>query len=218
MDQETLLKQTVAEYMGKDSSSITAETSLVGGRMAGSMALAQLTAAIRRRMGVRNEKIYAAKTYGDLEAIILGKALTPGASVATEAPAAPQDMLCSSASLGTGLSCGVDIELVENLATVADYWSDPFYQAHFAKAEIAYCIVQEHPRMHFAARWAAKEALRKSDASLMRVPMDMIEILSDAQGKPFVCLLVDGERKRLSHAVSLTHTAQLAAAIAVCIK
>jgi 4'-phosphopantetheinyl transferase superfamily len=61
------------------------------------------------------------------------------------------------------ITCGVDIEMVVSLPVVADYWSDAFYCATFTPAEIAYCLLQDQPLVHFAAHWCAKEALKKCD-------------------------------------------------------
>ena len=61
------------------------------------------------------------------------------------------------------LACGIDIERVDAMPVTDDYWEHEFYKESFSKDEIAYCLLQENPRMHFAARWCAKEALVKCD-------------------------------------------------------
>ena len=66
------------------------------------------------------------------------------------------------------LACGIDIERVDAMPVTDDYWEHEFYKESFSKDEIAYCLLQENPRMHFAARWCAKEALVKCDPALQR--------------------------------------------------
>ena len=96
--------------------------------------------------------------------------------------------------------------MIEHLPRVADYWEDPFYRDHFAPAEIAYCQLQETPALHFAARWCAKEALRKCDGAFLSTAMKDIEVVADETGAPFLVYHAGGGTRRLPHAVSLSHT------------
>ena len=76
-------------------------------------------------------------------------------------------ILSDSPSLASGLTCGIDIEMVDNLPVVPDYWEDKLFTTTFTTSEIAYCLLQANPPMHFAARWCAKEALKKCDISVL---------------------------------------------------
>lgn len=92
----------------------------------------------------------------------------------------------------------------------------------FTAAEVAYCERKRYPARHFAARFAAKEALFKAlgaDPSIGQSWCE-VEIHNEASGKPHV-LLHGGVKeladKRRVDAVllSLSHTAGLAAATVV---
>ena len=58
-----------------------------------------------------------------------------------------------------------------------DYWEHEFYKESFSKDEIAYCVLQENPRMHFAARWCAKEALVKCDPAFKGQSFATMEVV-----------------------------------------
>jgi holo-[acyl-carrier protein] synthase len=109
----------------------------------------------------------------------------------------------------------VDIESIAALPDAEDPWEDAFYQQTFAKSEIAYCLTQEAPRQHFAARWAAKEALKKCDPAYLRAEMSDLEVVVQPDGVPSLRLR-DGESSRkLPHALSLSHTDDFAVAMVV---
>jgi holo-[acyl-carrier protein] synthase len=89
----------------------------------------------------------------------------------------------------------------------------------FTPAEIAYCRSKRYPQQHFAARFAAKEALFKALASGKRGAMSWqeIEILVNDLGKPHVTL--SGAVKTYAETLgvktvfaSLSHTKEYAAA------
>src|SRR5579883_84174 len=112
-------------------------------------------------------------------------------------------------------SCGIDMEMIEKFPSVPDYWEDPFYSACFTPAEIAYCLMQEVPALHFAARWCAKEALKKCDPELLSEEMRDLEVVSGDSQAPFFHHRVDGKSRRLPHSVSLSHTPLAAIAIVI---
>ncbi len=98
----------------------------------------------------------------------------------------------------------------------------PFRAALFTPAEVAYCEAKRYPARHFAARFAAKEAVLKAlgaEGDIGRAWAE-IEVFNRASGEPGVCLHGGVEalaRTRRVRAVflSLSHTATLAAATAV---
>jgi phosphopantetheinyl transferase (holo-ACP synthase) len=105
--------------------------------------------------------------------------------------------------------------MVENLPAVLDYWEDPFYTTHFAPAEIAYCSLQSSPKIHFAARWSAKEALMKCDNAFLGEPMNTLELCRAADGQVSLARHRDGTVEALPHAVSISHSDTFAVAIVV---
>ena len=135
--------------------------SLHGRRGQGSIARAALDALIRRRVGLTARSVYTARTYGELEAeLVPGAASTTAPAISSPGPSGNGQSIAPPTGV---VQCGIDIELIDHLPRVADCWEDSFYRDHFAPAEIAYCLSQETPAVHFTARWCAKEALKKCD-------------------------------------------------------
>ncbi len=210
MEKDALLRDTVAGFLGVDANAIGPDFPL-SRKLAGSLARATLDAAIRRRVGVKSRAVYTARTYGELQAAILGDGSPVPSSAAaspppTEAPDLPTDD-------GEHAACGVDMELVEHLPAAEDYWEHEFYRANFTRAEIAYCLTREHPREHFAARWSAKEALKKCHPIAMSLDMNEIEVTLNESGAPTLRHVRDGTFSPLHYAVSMSHTPVAAALI-----
>ena len=157
---------------------------------------------------------YSARTLGELEHAVLGEGPVEPPGHQVDAGIERRGYL-QEFGLKTSLRCGLDIEAVSGFPAADDYWTNDFYQSNFSEAEIAYCAAQQNPPMHFAARWCAKEALKKCDGSFLSVAMARIEITLSMDGTPFLAHIVDGEPQRLPHAVSLSHTDSLAAALVV---
>ena len=92
----------------------------------------------------------------------------------------------------------------------------------FTPNEIAYCESKRRPAMHFAARFAAKEAFLKAMGTGWTGghKFSDIEVVNNAKGKPE--LFVHGKVKEFCEAhgvsgmeVSLTHIKDLASAVVV---
>jgi holo-[acyl-carrier protein] synthase len=211
MDAGTKLRKTVAEFFNVDEGQVGPSFSLQGCQ--GSIARAAFDAAIRRGVGLKSRAIYSARTFGELAADLgLGH---DGAS-ASSGPMSPHPNPPPQGGREpdlspAGASCGVDIELIEHLPVVADPWEDPFYRLHFSPSEIAYCVRQPEPLLHFAARWCAKEALKKCDRAFLAIEGKDIEVAHDEAGAPHLVHLA----RRLPHAVSLSHTPHAAVAMVV---
>jgi phosphopantetheine--protein transferase-like protein len=210
------LRKLVAQFFETDAASVGPDFPMAGPRMEGSVARYALDAAIRRRMGVKLPAVYVARTYADLEAGLGGQEVPQpgGPSTRTDplpAPAVPTGAQDYKASL----ACGIDIELVANLPVAADYWTHEFYSLRFTNAEIAYCTLQDTPLVHFAGRWCAKEALKKCDPRFLDVDMSEIEVVKNGGGDVALAHRTSGASRQLPHALSITHTPLLAAAIVV---
>ena len=178
----------------------------------GSFDRAKLAAVIERHLGKKVPAVYTAQTLRELEAVLFG------ADGATAAAAVGADLqrTANRASPVEGFRCGIDIEPVASMPSAIDYLSDPFYTATFTAAEIVYCAAQERPAMHFAARWCAKEALRKCDPGFAMADHTAIELVSDEDGSLFLRHRNGADDgMRLPHAVSVTHTPDMAAATVV---
>jgi phosphopantetheine--protein transferase-like protein len=212
MTQETL-RNTVAEFFQVDPGAVRPEFVLGGPRLSNSLARGHLDSAIRRRVGAKLALVHSARTYGELEAELLG-------APAPQSPASPDHSSNGASKVAIGsiavpainensrgvVQCGVDIELVENLPKAADYWEHEFYRTHFTGSEIAYCLMQENPPIHFAARWCAKEALKKCDGRFLKQEMTSIEVASSEGGAMVLRHIEGGSARLLPHALSISHT------------
>ena len=120
----------------------------------------------------------------------------------------------------TPLGLGIDLVEVARIRDLLTNHGDRFKERTFTAGEIAYCDSCADPAMHFAARFAAKEASAKAIGTglwAQGVDWKDFEVLRAESGKP--SLLLHGAAK--SHAqsqgvtsllISLTHTRELAMA------
>ncbi|MGB0911793.1 MAG: 4'-phosphopantetheinyl transferase superfamily protein [Nitrospirales bacterium] len=216
------LKQVVAELFEADLHAVNADFLLSTRRMQGSLARAKLDAAIRHRLGVKCRGVYSAQTYGELQEAVLGvssngaEADSASLNVRPVATAKPS-VISAENRIGSApvLSCGIDIEMVDSFPEVDDYWKDAFYTNSFSSVEIAYCLLQEHPRMHFAARWCAKEALKKCQPLYLHEEMNHFELLSRDEGPPIFQHFQQGTFVPIPFAVSISHTPYITVAMVV---
>jgi holo-[acyl-carrier protein] synthase len=85
----------------------------------------------------------------------------------------------------------------------------------FTINEIHYCEIKNTPKIHFAGKFAAKEAIIKALSNiLLDIPLNNIEILNDGQGKPYVKLLREFS-ENLIIKISISHTENIAMATAI---
>ena len=84
-----------------------------------------------------------------------------------------------------------------------------FYSKIFTPAEISYCRSKAFPPQHFAARFAAKEAVIKV-LSPQKIQHNQIEILNDEYGRPHVKLKNKKMSNRYIFKLSISHTKTIA--------
>lgn len=114
---------------------------------------------------------------------------------------------------------GVDIVEVKRVQDTIERWGDRFLQKVFTDREIQYCRAKKNPFPHFAARFAAKEAVGKALATGWSGGFRWkdVEIENEQSGKPNVLVhehvrtLLAGSRIFLS----LSHTTTTVVACAV---
>lgn len=116
---------------------------------------------------------------------------------------------------------GIDMVDIQRIATKLE--ANPLFKTHvFSENEVAYCEKQKKPAMHFAARWAVKEAYLKAFGVNFignhRLPE--IQTLQHDNGKPFIELsgrsLREFETSEFNRIhVSITHTDTSAVAVVV---
>jgi phosphopantetheine--protein transferase-like protein len=190
-----------------------------------SLGRATLDAKIRRRLGVKLDNLHTIRTVRELEAALAAK--QPGTSTPAPhsgplggvtqltLPSEPKFPQIASTQADLVLACGIDVELVSAMPEARDFWEETFYRTNFTSAEIAYCISQTNPSMHFAARWCAKEAFKKCFPVLVSKDMSTIEVARREDGSPYLRLL--GEQLSITStlALSLAHTEDWAVAIVI---
>jgi len=86
------------------------------------------------------------------------------------------------------IGIGIDIIEIERIKKSIDTLGDSFLNRIFTQNEIDYCIVKPNRYQHFAARFAAKEAIYKSLANEWKtgVTWKSIEITNEKNGLPVV--------------------------------
>jgi phosphopantetheine--protein transferase-like protein len=225
-DRREMLKAIVGELCEVEPAQIGPDFVLSSGRLRSSLGRATLDAKIRRRLGVKVENLHAARTFGELETAMASNQ-APMAAIGQNFPVVPPAKLAESdqpqkiprpaidVPADSGLSCGVDVEAISALPAAKDHWEDPFYRGNFTSAEIAYCISQPNPRMHFAGRWCAKEAFKKCIPAHLSLEMNQIEVAHTPAGTPFIQLLEAKSPTKPKVALSMTHNEEWAVAIVV---
>lgn len=128
-------------------------------------------------------------------------------------------MRVSGAVLGTG----IDIVENERIRESLERFGDRFRNRVFTPVEQAYCSAKPEPTLHYAARFAAKEAVSKAFGTGIGAQLGWLDIevyKEEGSGEPFVRLLGKGAdllqaRGGRAVLVSLSHTKAYAAASAV---
>ncbi len=117
---------------------------------------------------------------------------------------------------------GTDIVAVSRVAALMRNRGAAFLERWFTAGEIEYCSSKAMPPQHFAARFAAKEAVAKALPVIWDGPLPwrFIEIVNDPRGVPSVrlsgAILDAATRAGVSEiSVSLSHCNEYATAIAV---
>jgi len=116
-------------------------------------------------------------------------------------------------------SLGIDIIEVDRIREGMRRW--PQLAARlFTERERAYCEQKADPALHYAARFAAKEATAKAVGRWLR--WHEVEVLSDAHNRPLLQLV--GESAQVARIaegarllVSLSHCRDYAAAVVACV-
>jgi holo-[acyl-carrier protein] synthase len=120
------------------------------------------------------------------------------------------------------LGTGVDIVETARIQDSLDKFGERFLNRCFWPGEVAYCNGMKFPALHFAARFAAKEALSKAFGTGIghHLGWKDMEICKRDSGEPYAVL--HGKGQELARArgvtevfVSLTHSKDYAAANAV---
>jgi len=103
---------------------------------------------------------------------------------------------------------GVGIDIIEGSRVAAAFEGDDgrdLRDSLFTENEIAYCEAQHTPALHYAARWAAKEALIKAfgDDRVRGFYFKQMEVLNLPSGQPYFNL--HGVVKKFAEENKVTH-------------
>ncbi len=205
------LRAMIATMLMVPEAEVRPETSLAG--LNTSLGSARIRLGLKR-LGF-NAPAAPAATFGGLVAAVTGDGTSPvvptGSTTAARGVQAPG---AGAEGLGS-LQVGLDVEDIRALPEAADYWEHEFYSGTFARSEIAYAVVLAEPRVHLAGFWCAKEALRKCDSAFSRMELNQIAVAHDAGGRPYLTRMGPDGAQRLPHAVSISHTTEVATAVVV---
>lgn len=118
------------------------------------------------------------------------------------------------------VTCGIDMIEVNRIQESMERLGDKFATKVFTAKEILYCDSKKNMKyQHFAARFAAKEAIFKAMSDLLEDKYEIswtdVEILDDERGKPRVSFLSGKEYPIEQIDVSLSHLKEFAVASCV---
>ena len=105
------------------------------------------------------------------------------------------------------ICAGVDIETISRF-NESKITSRTFLNLCFTPLEQQYCLSKAKPAQHFAARFAAKEAVIKALSGLdLYLERNKIEICNKEDGRPYLRFYTDNENiLRLKTDISLSHS------------
>jgi holo-[acyl-carrier protein] synthase len=126
---------------------------------------------------------------------------------------------------GILLGLGCDLIEVERIHGVLQRHGERFLQRIFTEEERSYCSGLKHPHKHYAARWAAKEAVSKTLTTGIGAHLDWtsVSIYHGMRQEPLV-RLDDKARTLLQQVgatgvlISLSHTETHAMAVAALVR
>ena len=120
------------------------------------------------------------------------------------------------------LGIGIDVVETKRIESSISQFGDQFLNRIFTEKEIEYCKKHKNPYLHYAARFAAKEAIAKALGTGIgkEVAFTEIEVEKKESGEPTILLHDKAKsyaesRKMKQVLISLTHTEHYAAANAV---
>ena len=115
------------------------------------------------------------------------------------------------------ISCGTDIIEIERIKDSIEETNNKFLNRVYTEKEIAYCESKKIQRyQHYAARFAAKEAVFKAISIKLEDKYSIcwkdIEIINDSQGRPNVILQGNIQKNIEQIDISLSHFKEYATA------
>lgn len=120
---------------------------------------------------------------------------------------------------------GIDVVEVGRIASSLDEFGERFANRIFTLREREYCLAKARPELHFAARFAAKEAVAKALGTGIGKDVSWLdlEVVRGGNGEPILQLSGKAKDFCQSHQIeeikiSLTHARDYAAANAIVLR
>ena len=122
-------------------------------------------------------------------------------------------------AMGAIQGIGIDVVDVKRMKMALEAWGPALIKKMFTETEIAYCKSRKRPFEHFAARFAAKEAVSKAMETgwTGKFRWKDVEVVNEPSGAPKV-ILHDYVATQLAQCrvhVSLSHTEETVVAFAI---
>ena len=120
-------------------------------------------------------------------------------------------------SMSDEIFIGTDIVSVPRIAAILKKYPNRFSRHTYTPSEVKYCESMPKPAVHFAGRFAAKEAVKKAllaSKAVANLPLKQIEIERLPNGEPVVYIAGKLQNK-LNCKVSISHTDEFATATAL---
>ena len=111
------------------------------------------------------------------------------------------------------IGTGIDIIEIDRIKKAIDRWGESFIEFVFHPDEIKSIAARKDPVQHYAARFAAKEAVFKAIGTRPEIGWKDIKILNDDKGKP-ICEYSD-KNYPYKILVSISHSDHYAVAQAI---
>jgi holo-[acyl-carrier protein] synthase len=113
---------------------------------------------------------------------------------------------------------GIDIIEVARIKGIMEKYGDKFFNRILTENEIAYCKKFTNSEVHFAGRFASKEAYSKAIGTGISKDFGWkdIEILNDERGKPYINHTKKNEYSGFKFNISISHTKDYGCAVVVC--
>ncbi len=115
---------------------------------------------------------------------------------------------------------GIDLAEVPRFARMLERWGERFARKVFTDGERSFAVSRAHPEMHYAARFAAKEAMLKALSVPRGLRWHEMEVVGGGTEPPR--LRLSGKAKQeadrrgiVSVHLSLSHTADVASAVVI---
>jgi len=112
---------------------------------------------------------------------------------------------------------GIDLVDIERIDNIINKWSHKFLKKVFSNKEIEYCQNKSASSQHFAARFAAKEAVIKMLGNTSRISWQDIEVIKADNGRPELLLFgqarIIAKEKGINNIhITLSHEKKMAVA------